>query len=80
MIVFLFIDFTDLMLLYDMNYQTDKSLIGQFQEFDDYRDADDAVYDLNGKDLHGSRCVLIKKYFLEDQFSKTVFDALLLGW
>ena len=53
-----------------MNYQTDKSLIGQFQEFDDYRDADDAVYDLNGKDLHGSRCVLIKKYFLEDQFSK----------
>ena len=28
------------------------------------------MYDLNGKDLHGSRCVLIKKYFLEDQFSK----------
>ena len=65
LIVFLFIDFIYLilMLLYDMNYQTDKSLIGQFQEFDDYRDADDAVYDLNGKDLHGSRCVLIKKTF-----------------
>lgn len=26
-----------------------------FQEFDDYRDADDAVYELNGKDLLGER-------------------------
>jgi arginine/serine-rich splicing factor 4/5/6 len=25
------------------------------QEFDDYRDADDAVYELNGKDLCGER-------------------------
>jgi hypothetical protein len=25
------------------------------QEFDDYRDADDAVYDLNGKELLGVR-------------------------
>ena len=51
------------MLLYDLNYQTNKIKIGQFQEFDDYRDADDAVYDLNGKDLHGSRYVFIEKYF-----------------
>merc|ERR1712029_997616 len=29
-----------------------------FCEFDDYRDADDAVHDLNGKDLHGSRVVV----------------------
>ena len=61
---FLFIDLIDLMLLYDLNYQTNKSQMGQFQEFDDYRDADDAVYDLNGKDLHGSRYVFIKKYLL----------------
>lgn len=26
-----------------------------FQEFDDYRDADDAVYELNGKELLGER-------------------------
>ena len=25
------------------------------QEFDDYRDADDAVYELNGKELCGER-------------------------
>lgn len=25
------------------------------QEFDDYRDADDAVYELNGKELMGER-------------------------
>ena len=25
------------------------------QEFDDHRDADDAVYDMNGKDLFGER-------------------------
>lgn len=28
-----------------------------FQEFDDHRDADDAVYELNGKDLMGERLV-----------------------
>lgn len=28
-----------------------------FQEFDDYRDADDAVYELNGKELLGERWV-----------------------
>lgn len=27
------------------------------QEFDDYRDADDAIADLNGKELLGERCV-----------------------
>ena len=26
-----------------------------FQEFDDYRDADDAIHDLNGKELLGTR-------------------------
>lgn len=26
-----------------------------FVEFDDYRDADDAVYELNGKELSGER-------------------------
>ncbi|XP_035214316.1 serine/arginine-rich splicing factor 4-like isoform X2 [Stegodyphus dumicola] len=29
-----------------------------FVEFDDYRDADDAVYELNGKDLLGERVIL----------------------
>ena len=33
-----------------------------FQEFDDYRDADDAVYDLNGKELLGDRY----RYFPND--------------
>ena len=27
-----------------------------FVDFEDYRDADDAVSDLNGKDLQGERC------------------------
>uniref|UniRef100_A0A4W5QLY3 Serine and arginine rich splicing factor 6b n=1 Tax=Hucho hucho TaxID=62062 RepID=A0A4W5QLY3_9TELE len=27
-------------------------------EFDDTRDADDAVYELNGKDLHGERVII----------------------
>ena len=29
-----------------------------FQEFDDFRDADDAVFELNNKELLGSRIVL----------------------
>ena len=29
-----------------------------YQEFDESRDAEDAVYDLNGKDLLGDRLVL----------------------
>ena len=32
-------------------------VIYSFQDFDDYRDADDAVYDLNGRELLGSRSV-----------------------
>lgn len=31
------------------------SLMYNFQEFEDYRDADDAVYELNGKELLGER-------------------------
>ena len=30
-------------------------LVSLFQEFDDYRDADDAIHDLNGKELLGTR-------------------------
>lgn len=30
-------------------------VVGFFQEFEDYRDADDAVYELNGKELLGER-------------------------
>ena len=30
-----------------------------FQEFEDYRDADDAVYELNGKELCSERYVLL---------------------
>lgn len=32
-------------------------LVVLFQEFDDHRDADDAVYELNGKELLGERSV-----------------------
>jgi len=28
------------------------------QEYDDYRDADDAVYELNGKDMGGERIIV----------------------
>ena len=31
------------------------NLLFSLQEFEDYRDADDAVYELNGKDLCGER-------------------------
>lgn len=34
------------------------SKIGELQEFDSSRDADDAIYDLNGKDLAGERVIL----------------------
>jgi len=34
------------------------------QEFDDARDADDAVYDLNGKSLCGERYVVFNYLFL----------------
>lgn len=30
-----------------------------YQEFEDYRDADDAVYELNGKELCGERYGLV---------------------
>lgn len=33
-------------------------LFARFQEFEDYRDADDAVYELNGKELLGERVVV----------------------
>jgi hypothetical protein len=34
--------------------------VSPLQEFDDARDADDAVYELNGKDLCGERYNLIR--------------------
>lgn len=37
-----------------------------FQEFDDYRDADDAVYELNGKELLGERWVLLILFLVYD--------------
>ena len=35
-------------------FSLEKKLI-YFQEFEDYRDADDAVYELNGKEICGER-------------------------
>ena len=35
-----------------------------FVEFVDYRDADDAVHDLNGQDLQGERCVVVTVRYL----------------
>lgn len=37
---------------------TSRFVSDPFQEFDDYRDADDAVYELNGKDLAGERIIV----------------------
>lgn len=66
-----------------------------FQEFDDYRDADDAVYELNGKELLGERWVWCHFFFtlqfdvfffrckielLTDFFIVNVHFVQLYGW
>ena len=40
-----------------------------FVDFEDYRDADDAVHDLDGKDIRGSRYYNIKLIFFSNVFS-----------
>jgi len=44
------------------------------QEFDDARDADDAVYDLNGKTLCGER------YVIYNCFKYSLFDTHINVW
>ena len=43
------------MIFHDISSLISTLLFSQIQEFDDYRDADDAVYELNGKELCGER-------------------------
>lgn len=49
-----------------------------FVDFDDYRDAEDAVQDLDGKDLRGSRLESILSIFL--QYSNDIILEFALNW
>ncbi len=51
------------------------------QDFEDYRDADDAVYDLNGKDLMGERSVSthLSDFLFEIESLKLISLCLLLS-
>ena len=51
---------------YDINFLS-------FQEFDDYRDADDAVHDLNGRELLGERYI---QYILGQPFGRQFMNLI----
>jgi len=53
----------------------DKRIVVYVQDFEDHRDADDAVYELNGRELCGERSICHRHFFVLLFLFTLVFQA-----